>query len=489
MSNKMSNNQNLSQHLDSFYSSGSRFFNATGEAPDPEYDPINDPIPPQEVLKNNVLLLLDNIQANPGKSGFSASQLAQFIRASKIVKSAPLPMNELAVVQAVASGNKNQAMMNAFNQLLSKYNSYVVNSGGNSTGTSTGTSTGSTPIYHIPTSSKGKYGIGSYMPHPLNEFYTGSNSSNIFNAAGSNAQSTPIIKQPTYQAMTPQQLTSAAFYLKKIDPILTNILSGKTFMLDGQSVSVSPNTGDFSMFTGMKYTLDNFKCSFADFMVMYQVMQSIGSGSRPNDTLTSQFLTISTKYDLAHAGTVSTQSGYSYIPMTSQQLTSAAFYLKKMDPILTLILSGKPFMVDGNSITVLPNTGDYSAFTFIKNVLDKFQCSFADFMVMYQFLQSIGSGSSPNSTIMNQVSVILQKYLNNGVANANAAAVSNAAAAAAANSATYPVNVTYNDGGSGSATTSVYTVNGTVYNNDGSVASVPVSNVNVSASTNKNKKL
>jgi len=106
----------------------------------------------------------------------------------------------------------------------------------------------------------------------------------------------------------------------------------------------------------------------------------------------------------------SNANGYAYKPMTDQQKKTAAFYLKRIDPMLNTILSGKPFMYEGKMISVAPNSSDYRAFKDIQVALDTFQISYDDFMTMYVLFQSFSSGYAPSSTIMAKVQTILNNY-------------------------------------------------------------------------------
>jgi len=92
------------------------FFNASGAAPK-SYDDI----------ARNINYLIDTILNKGINSGYSARQMADFVRAKKMTDLGILQMNELLIVQAVASGDKNQSLVNAYNNILSNktYNRYL----------------------------------------------------------------------------------------------------------------------------------------------------------------------------------------------------------------------------------------------------------------------------------------------------------------------------------------------------------------------------
>lgn len=76
-------------------------------------------------LQENNKRLIDNIIISGINSGYTAKQLSDFVKARTISNSFELDMTKMAVIQAIASGNKNQAMINAYNKILSDY-SYVL---------------------------------------------------------------------------------------------------------------------------------------------------------------------------------------------------------------------------------------------------------------------------------------------------------------------------------------------------------------------------
>jgi len=212
-----------------------------------------------------------------------------------------------------------------------------------------------------------------------------------------------------YTPMTPQQKNAAAFYLQKIEPFLIYLTQPDS----GIPISIN---GFYP--SALKSSMDTFQISWTDFMVVYNLCVSLSSGSVPNDTIASQFNALITKYGWnATTTTTTTTQSPANVPipaalslMTPQQTASAAYFLKKIDPVLTNMLNGSPFMLDGNSITLNPNEADFKVITDMKNAVDTFNITFTDFMVVYQWCMSIGSGYSPNDIISNELKALPLKY-------------------------------------------------------------------------------
>ena len=79
-------------------------------------------------IEKNINWLIDSITNNGANSGYTARQMADFVKAKKMASLGILQINELLTIQAVASGDKNQALVNAYNAILSnpQYNQILL---------------------------------------------------------------------------------------------------------------------------------------------------------------------------------------------------------------------------------------------------------------------------------------------------------------------------------------------------------------------------